>query len=306
LAVALQSFRRMASGGSRPTASGSFEMVDGCLAPFVRPPSNPSSGSADGGSGGRDVPTKEEERIADSPAFVSVRERLGELIDGPKTLDARFAIGSLVAHIKADPGTYGVGAVARLATSLRRDRAQLYRDAGVAECWTEAEARHLLTQPAPGGRALTWSHLVAIAALPSRKQRSRWARRASVEGLSVRELAACVTRGELGTEDEGLMRVVCAGQRFVACCEEEGLEAVEAERSWAGLDRAAAVLERVRALAGRRLEVVKTARARFGNASIRTQGVDAPPVHLAGASRNVAIGAPRKGFGSEVGHRKHQ
>jgi hypothetical protein len=67
------------------------------------------------------------------PAFLQVCERLRDLFGGPDTFDARFAIGCVVAAVKGDPDTYGVGAVARMAPLLGQDLSRLYRHATVTE-----------------------------------------------------------------------------------------------------------------------------------------------------------------------------
>lgn len=63
----------------------------------------------------------------------------------------------------------------------------------IALCWTKDELCDLLAGGDPNGRALTSSHLAALARLP-RSKRAHWTERALTEGMHVRELRKRVGR----------------------------------------------------------------------------------------------------------------
>jgi hypothetical protein len=176
-----------------------------------------------------------------------------------------------MAHVKAHPGTYGVGAVARLAESLGQDPILLYRYAGVAACWTEAEARDLVSRASLGGRTLTWSHLVVLATLDSRRERTRWTRRACVESLSVRELVARLGKcRQLSDESDGVVeKATRAADQFLTHCAKDGFESAGAAtvRRRETLESALAVHETLHALAGRRVDALREALAALDEAS---------------------------------------
>ena len=121
-------------------------------------------------------------------------ERLRELL--PLRVDplARYAIGAIVAAIKAEPDVYGKSGVITVAAAIGEDVPSLYRHAAVAECWTEAGVRSLLARRGRDGKSLTWSHLVQLETVQSPVTRQSFAKRALDEGLSVRALTALVNR----------------------------------------------------------------------------------------------------------------
>lgn len=114
----------------------------------------------------------------------------------PLRLDplARYAIGAVVAAIKARPEVYGKRGVTAVAAAIGEDVPSLYRHAGVAECWSEADVRSLLASKARDGRSLSWSHVVLLGTVPSPVTRQRLVKQVLEEGLSVRELGARVKR----------------------------------------------------------------------------------------------------------------
>ena len=118
--------------------------------------------------------------------------RLRELL--PMRIDplVRYAIGAIVADVKAKPEVYGTSAVTSVAAALGEDVPSLYRHAAVAECWSETGVRALLSRKGPSGRSLTWSHVVLLGNLGSPLARRRLENRALDEGLSVRQLAELV------------------------------------------------------------------------------------------------------------------
>ena len=119
-------------------------------------------------------------------------ERLRELL--PLRLDplVRYAMGTIVAEIKANPDKYGNSAVSTAAAALGEDAPSLYRHGTVAERWTEGEVQALLARKGRGERPLSWSHIVLLGTVPSQAERTRLIERVLEEGLSVRELAAIV------------------------------------------------------------------------------------------------------------------
>lgn len=135
----------------------------------------------------------------DSPATTAVPrtlagciERLRELL--PLRLDplVRFAMGAIVAEIKANPDHYGHSGVSAVATALGEDAPSLYRHATVAERWTASEVESLLARNGSGERPLSWSHIVLLGSVTSPAERARLIERVLAEGLSVRELTAIV------------------------------------------------------------------------------------------------------------------
>jgi hypothetical protein len=193
-----------------------------------------------------------------NPELPPICEKLRDLLDGPDAFDARFAIGSLVSVVKGDPGTYGAGAVAQLAALLGQDPSRLYRYASVTERWTEAEARHLVTTPRRRGRPLTWSHLVTLASIDGQRDRLFWTKATCAESLSVRALASRLARRELaGGGGRHLERAIRVVERFLAAHEREHVPPADAICCRETLARAVAAHERLRALAGRRVEALR-------------------------------------------------
>ena len=115
--------------------------------------------------------------------------RLRQLLSVRPTPRARYAVGAIVAEIKANPGVYGRGAMMAVATALGEDLPSLYRHAAVAECWTEAELSALLDRKGADGRSLSWSHIVLLGSVSSARIRARLVEQALRESLSVRDLA---------------------------------------------------------------------------------------------------------------------
>jgi ActR/RegA family two-component response regulator len=130
-------------------------------------------------------------------------ERLRELL--PLRVDplARYAIGAIVAAIKAGPEVYGKSGVTTVAQAIGEDVPSLYRHAAVAECWTEAGVRNLLGKKGRDGRPLSWSHLVQLEAVQSPVTRQRLVKQALDEALSVRDLTALVKGEAAGASSDG-------------------------------------------------------------------------------------------------------
>jgi CheY-like chemotaxis protein len=120
-------------------------------------------------------------------------DRLRELL--PLRLDplARYAMGAIIAGLKADPDRYGKGAVAAAAAAIGEDAHGLYRHATIAESWAEAEVRELCMRRGRDGCSLSWSHLALLGSVQPAEAREALAERALDEGLSVRQLTAIVT-----------------------------------------------------------------------------------------------------------------
>jgi hypothetical protein len=195
------------------------------------------------------------------PFFVAC-ERLRRMCSGHDTLDARFAIGRLVASVMADPQTYGTGAVVRMAAQLGRHIGGLYQYARVTECWTRADAQRLLDPQPEGEWPLTWSHLVALASLDDRHERARWTRLTRLESLSVRDLGRRLAgRQERGGSERRLERAIRAVEQFLADCEQEPVAAWALVQSSETLDRAVVVHERLQAMAAGRVAALRKARA---------------------------------------------
>ena len=96
-------------------------------------------------------------------------------------------MGAIVKELKRDRETYGDSAVSVAAVAVGEDLPGLYRFASVAERWSAREVTKLLS-----GKALSWSHLVALSRVESRPARERFLRRAQREGWTLRELTAAL------------------------------------------------------------------------------------------------------------------
>ena len=118
--------------------------------------------------------------------------RLRELLSLRLDPLVRYAIGAIVADIKARPELYGTSGVTRVASAVGEDVPSLYRHAAVAECWTEAGVRALLSRKGLNGRPLSWSHVVLLGNVASPPARRHLENKALDEGLSVRKLAELV------------------------------------------------------------------------------------------------------------------
>jgi hypothetical protein len=208
----------------------------------------------------RNEPRSESDDVAHALEVTSARERLRVLLEGPPTFDARFSIGCLAARLQAEPRTFGAGALARMAEFLGQDVTLLYRYANVATCWTEAEARQLISEGTRGEQALTWSHLVALAAIDGSRERAHWTKRARAESMSVRGLGALVARRR---HDHGpdlrLERATRAAARFLARCETDVFESSEFLGCRDAMARALRVYENLYGLAARRLDALRSA-----------------------------------------------
>jgi CheY-like chemotaxis protein len=119
-------------------------------------------------------------------------EHLRVLFTAPRGVRARYAIGATVAAIKERTDLFGAGAVAVVAEALGEDVPSLYRHAAVAERLGASEVEDLLGRKGPGGRSLSWSHLVVLGSVESPAARERLVRRVLEEGLSVRGLTLAV------------------------------------------------------------------------------------------------------------------
>ncbi len=152
------------------------------IARFCSEITTPKARGRGAGASGRSVPATLDGCVA----------RLRELF--PMRIDplVRYAIGAVVAEIKARPERYGTSGVTTVAAALGEDAPSLYRHATVAECWNEAEVRELLSRQGPDGRRLSWSHVVLLGHVTSSALRKRLENRALDEGMSVRQLAEAV------------------------------------------------------------------------------------------------------------------
>jgi hypothetical protein len=155
-----------------------------------------------------------------------------------------------------------------MAEFLEEDLVGLYRYASVAECWSEEEVHELMGRH-PGERALTWSHLVRLAAVDKPRERARWTRRARIEQLSVRELAMRLGRREANASAGlRLERAVRAASRFLAELESDRLGDVGVVRNRKALEHALDVHEKIRALNTLRIEALCAAHAALGEADV--------------------------------------
>jgi DNA-binding CsgD family transcriptional regulator len=114
-------------------------------------------------------------------------EQLRLLAARPPEDSVRYAMGAIVKELKSHPEMYGDSAVSAAAVAIGEDLPGLYRFASVAERWSAREVNTLLS-----GRAVSWSHLVALARVDSPAVRERFARRVQREGLSLRQLVAAL------------------------------------------------------------------------------------------------------------------
>jgi len=114
-------------------------------------------------------------------------EQLRRLAGRSPNDSVRYAMGAIVKELKRDRETYGDSAVSVAAVAVGEDLPGLYRFASVAERWSAREVTKLLS-----GKALSWSHLVALSRVESRPARERFLRRAQREGWTLRELTAAL------------------------------------------------------------------------------------------------------------------
>ncbi len=115
-------------------------------------------------------------------------ERMRHLLARSQEALTRYTIGAIIARLKREP--HGARSVLTAARALGEDLPSLYRYAKVAERWTEAEVRELLSRTSPEGHKLAWSHLVLLAPIDCEATRARYVERTLDEGLSVRALTS--------------------------------------------------------------------------------------------------------------------
>ncbi len=113
----------------------------------------------------------------------------------PETIEARHAVGAVVAAVKRDPDKYGKQAVMLLASALGRDEATLYRFAQVAARWTSEEVAEWIARGEASRNRLSWWHFVEASAVSRRREREELLWRATADGLSVRVLARLAEKG---------------------------------------------------------------------------------------------------------------
>ncbi|WP_394832168.1 hypothetical protein LVJ94_37195 [Pendulispora rubella] len=141
---------------------------------------------------------------------IALRERYEELQTllaeaTGKDVRARYRIGRLIADVKGSEQRYGARAVKNLAAALGRDEATLYRFALVAEAWTASELETLLARKTPHGEPLSFSHLVELAQMSNKSERTEMLEYALAYGVSVRELIDAIAdtgegRGDSATD----------------------------------------------------------------------------------------------------------
>jgi ActR/RegA family two-component response regulator len=137
---------------------------------------------------------------AEPPPVAAMGERIEQLraLMGRRPLDAqaRWEIGRVVAELKSRPERYGEGAVALAASILGEDVPTMYRHARVAERWGAPEWQALLERRTPGGKALSWSHLVVLTTIEPQERCAAWTERALEEELTVRELEEAIAHSD--------------------------------------------------------------------------------------------------------------
>jgi DNA-binding response OmpR family regulator len=115
-------------------------------------------------------------------------ERVAALLTKRQDIRTRYAVGSIVAAVKANVDRYGRSAVATIAAAVGEDVPSLYRYAAVTERWSEPAVEALLARRGRGGRPLSWSHLVLLGTIESVVVRDSLIQEALDESLSVRRL----------------------------------------------------------------------------------------------------------------------
>jgi len=128
-------------------------------------------------------------RYAVDKMNIALRERYEELQTllaeaTGKDVRARYRIGRLIADVKGSEQRYGARAVKNLAAALGRDEATLYRFALVAEAWTASELDVLLARKTPHGEPLSFSHLVELAQMANKTERTEMLEYALAYGVS--------------------------------------------------------------------------------------------------------------------------
>jgi hypothetical protein len=109
------------------------------------------------------------------------------------TVQVRYEAAALVAHVKCAGTRYGPNAIGKLAHALGRPKAGLYRDAAVAERWPPDIFEQIQRS---GVHVPSWSHWIALAAIPNASQRDALLERVCREDLSVRSVRRLAGRAD--------------------------------------------------------------------------------------------------------------
>lgn len=141
-----------------------------------------------------------EGNVALNKVYQELRREIAKAVRGDAL--ARYRIGARVLEIEKTPKKYGTSAADTLATLLSLDRSTLSLYKSVAETWKEGQVANLLKKQTAGGMPLTFSHLVALAAVEDSDVRQRFLDLALHEGLSVRMLRNKINGTDDG-DDEG-------------------------------------------------------------------------------------------------------
>lgn len=150
-------------------------------------------------------------------------ETIRELFSGntADTVRVRHQIGGMISEIRNAPDKYGARGVILLATALGRDETTLYRYGQVATRWTGDELGVLLKRVNIFGEPISWSHLVELTAVNSKRDRAALVERVLGEGLSVRELARVISSSSTDTARDqtrplavDLSEMVSASERY--------------------------------------------------------------------------------------------
>jgi DNA-binding response OmpR family regulator len=110
----------------------------------------------------------------------------------PLDVATRYAIGEVVAGLKADPVQFGSRAVTVVGNAIGQDETSLYRHARVAERWDRVRFEAMATRPMVDGKTPSWSHFVLLASVTDDATSEELLERMFCERMPVRQLEALV------------------------------------------------------------------------------------------------------------------
>lgn len=134
-----------------------------------------------------------------SPQLATCISHIRQLLVRTPVLLERYQNRVACRRGEGDPGRYGANAMTLLSAGVGESTANLYRYARVAEVWSMSEFETIAARRTRDGRDLSWSHLVAIAALESEEARAEYLQIVLDESLSARALTALlVAKANMG------------------------------------------------------------------------------------------------------------
>lgn len=141
-------------------------------------------------------------------------EKLAEQLAEATAVDVkvRYEIAVVVRDAK-DRKKYGDKAVKLLSEALGYSESALYPYAYVAETWTKKELSTLLRRKNVYGDHLSWSHLIELSRVMSKRERNQLIETALEHGLSVRAMMALRDGDRVEDDIEPAQRTAASGLR---------------------------------------------------------------------------------------------